>query len=114
MTDYFGDDPKYPKYYFRHRYSMSSKLFLEIFECIETYIQNNDPLPDHFQFFVARLDATGQMSCSVIMKCTAVIRQLAYNTSPDAFDEYLQLFERHTIVYITFVCALLICIRLNF
>ncbi|GJX14641.1 ALP1-like protein isoform X1 [Tanacetum coccineum] len=41
-----------------------------------------------------RPDATGRMSLSVIMKCTAAIRQLAYGTTPDAFDEYLQMSER--------------------
>nr|GEV11228.1 nucleotide-binding, alpha-beta plait [Tanacetum cinerariifolium] len=41
-----------------------------------------------------RPDATGRMSLSVIMKCTAAIRQLAYGTTPDAFDEYLQMYER--------------------
>nr|GEV89748.1 nucleotide-binding, alpha-beta plait [Tanacetum cinerariifolium] len=33
------------------------------------------------------------MSLIVIMKCTAAIRQLAYDTTPDAFDEYLQMSE---------------------
>ncbi|GKD39522.1 ALP1-like protein [Tanacetum coccineum] len=33
-------------------------------------------------------------SLSVIMKCTTVIRQLAYGTKPDAFNEYLQMSER--------------------
>nr|GEW73214.1 phospholipid-transporting ATPase 1 [Tanacetum cinerariifolium] len=31
------------------------------------------------------------MSLSVIMKCTSTIHQLAYGTTPDAFDEYLQM-----------------------
>nr|GEX74400.1 protein ALP1-like isoform X1 [Tanacetum cinerariifolium] len=34
------------------------------------------------------------MSLSVIMKYTAAIRQLAYGTTPDVFDEYLQMNER--------------------
>nr|GFA68590.1 reverse transcriptase domain-containing protein [Tanacetum cinerariifolium] len=50
-----------------------------------------DPLPEHFQFFMVRPDTTGRMSLSVIMKCTAAIRQLAYSNTPDAFDEYLQM-----------------------
>ncbi|GKC11944.1 reverse transcriptase domain-containing protein [Tanacetum coccineum] len=41
-----------------------------------------------------RPDATSRMSLSVIMKCTAAKRQLAYGTTPDAFDEYLQMSER--------------------
>ncbi|GJX09946.1 nucleotide-binding alpha-beta plait domain-containing protein, partial [Tanacetum coccineum] len=40
-----------------------------------------------------RPDATGRMSLSVIIKCTAAIRQLAYGNTPDAFDEYLQMSE---------------------
>nr|GEW55987.1 reverse transcriptase domain-containing protein [Tanacetum cinerariifolium] len=44
--------------------------------------------------FRVRPDATGRMSLSVIMKCTAAIRQLAYGTTPDAFDEYLQMSKR--------------------
>ncbi|GKD40472.1 hypothetical protein Tco_1260679, partial [Tanacetum coccineum] len=30
MADYFGPRPKYPDYYFRLRYRMSRKLFLDI------------------------------------------------------------------------------------
>ncbi|GJR58896.1 hypothetical protein Tco_1501058 [Tanacetum coccineum] len=83
---------RYPKTYFRRRYRMRRKLFLKIVKCISTY--EADPLPDHFNFFRVRPDATGRMSLSVIMKCTAAIRQLAYGTTPDAFDEYLQMSER--------------------
>nr|GEV46628.1 putative nuclease HARBI1 [Tanacetum cinerariifolium] len=68
---------------------MRQKLFLKIVKGISTY--EADPLPDHFNFFRVRLDATGRMSLGVIMKCTAAIRQLAYGTTPDAFDECLQM-----------------------
>nr|GEW40680.1 zinc finger, CCHC-type [Tanacetum cinerariifolium] len=71
---------------------MRRKLFLKIVKGINTY--EADPLPDHFNFFRVRPDATGRMSLSVIMKCTTAIRQLAYGTTPDAFDEYLQMSER--------------------
>ncbi|GJU61920.1 zinc finger, CCHC-type containing protein [Tanacetum coccineum] len=54
-----------------------------------------DPLPQHFHFFTSRLDCTGRMSISALMKCTAAIRQMAYGSTPDAFDEYLQMSE-HT------------------
>ncbi|GJW77700.1 RNA-directed DNA polymerase, eukaryota [Tanacetum coccineum] len=49
--------------------------------------ENNPPIhpEEYFQ----------RMYCfSPIMKCTSVIRQLAYGSSPDAFDEYLQVAER--------------------
>nr|GEV37759.1 NB-ARC domains-containing protein [Tanacetum cinerariifolium] len=91
MADYFNDHCMYPLYYFRRRYHMRRKLFLKIVKGISTY--EADPLPDHFNFFRVRPDATGRMSLSVIMKCTAAIRQLAYGTTPDAFDEYLQMSE---------------------
>ncbi|GKD12760.1 hypothetical protein Tco_1197167 [Tanacetum coccineum] len=38
---------------------------------------------------------TKRSEVCVIMKCTCTIRQLAYATSPDALDEYLQMRE-HT------------------
>ncbi|GJZ75260.1 hypothetical protein Tco_0639725 [Tanacetum coccineum] len=58
---------------------------------IETYIETVDLFPAHFDFFRVRPDATGQPSFNVIMKCTSAIRQLAYDVTPDALDEYLQM-----------------------
>ncbi|GKA33160.1 nucleotide-binding alpha-beta plait domain-containing protein [Tanacetum coccineum] len=55
---------------------------------------HSDPLPKHFKFFKVRPDATGRMSLSVIMKCIAAVRQLAYGNTPNAFDEYFQMSER--------------------
>ncbi|GJV49451.1 hypothetical protein Tco_1439663 [Tanacetum coccineum] len=91
MADYFGPNPKYSLYYFRKRYRMSRKLFLEIVSRIENYIQTHHPLPPHFDFFRVRPDATGLPCFSVMMKCTCAIRQLAYDITPDALDEYLQM-----------------------
>ncbi|GKA88439.1 hypothetical protein Tco_0810203 [Tanacetum coccineum] len=39
-------------------------------------------------------DCTGRKSIGPILKCTSAIRQLAYCTAADAFDEYLQIGER--------------------
>ncbi|GJR29288.1 DNA-directed DNA polymerase [Tanacetum coccineum] len=39
-------------------------------------------------------DCTGRKSIGPILKCTSAIRQLAYGTAADAFDEYLQI-EKH-------------------
>ncbi|GKC44739.1 ALP1-like protein, partial [Tanacetum coccineum] len=93
MADYFGEHPKYLDYYFRRPYRMNYSLLLEIVQGIENYIETVNSLPGHFKFFVVRPDATGLMSFSIIMKCTSVIRQLAYNTSHDKLDEYLQMRE---------------------
>nr|GEU67671.1 zinc finger MYM-type protein 1-like [Tanacetum cinerariifolium] len=68
---------------------MSRTLFLKIVDDITNYTA--DPLPGHFGFFRVRPDATGRMSLSVVMKCIAAIRQLAYGNTPDVFDEYLQM-----------------------
>nr|GEV29564.1 hypothetical protein [Tanacetum cinerariifolium] len=72
---------------------MSRKLFLRIVNDILSYTANS--LPQHFHFFTSRLDCTGRMSISALMKCTAVIRQFAYGSTANAFDEYLQMSE-HT------------------
>ena len=55
---------------------------------------NVEPLPKYFLFFKQRSDALGRLSNIPIMKCTSAIRQLAYGTTPEAFDEYLQIGER--------------------
>ncbi|GJT29926.1 RNA-directed DNA polymerase, eukaryota [Tanacetum coccineum] len=95
LDDYFGDDetpPKYPEENFRRRYRMSFTLFAQIVNDITSY--DAQPLPGYFRFFRKGYDATGRVSIGPILKCTSVIRQLAYGTSPDAFDEYLQIAER--------------------
>ncbi|GJR44665.1 probable histone H2A variant 3 [Tanacetum coccineum] len=91
MAEYFGPRPKYPDNYFRLRYRMSRKLFLDIVSGIENYIETHHPLSSHFDFFRVRPDATGVPGFSVIMKCTCAIRQLAYGVTPDSLDEYLQI-----------------------
>ncbi|GKE36900.1 ALP1-like protein [Tanacetum coccineum] len=95
IDDYFGDDeyePKYPEETFRRRYRMSSTLFNKIVNDILSY--DVQPIPEYFTYFSSRLDATGRKSIGPILKCTSVIRQLAYGTAPDAFDEYLQIDAR--------------------
>nr|GEX95976.1 hypothetical protein [Tanacetum cinerariifolium] len=94
IDDYFGDDetlPKYPEEYFRRMYRMSSTLFNKIVNDILSY--DVQPLPEYFYFFRQRYDAVGRKSIGPILKCASAIRQLAYVTAPDAFDEYLQLVE---------------------
>ncbi|GKE18198.1 ALP1-like protein isoform X1, partial [Tanacetum coccineum] len=93
-TSYFGDDeyePKYPEETFRRRYRMSSTLFNKIVNDILSYDVQH--IPEYFTYFSSRLDATGRKSIGPILKCTSAIRQLVYDTAPDAFDEYLQIAE---------------------
>ncbi|GKA36551.1 hypothetical protein Tco_0723042 [Tanacetum coccineum] len=95
IDDYFGDDetpPKCKEENFRRMYRMSSTLFTNIVNDITNY--DAEPLLEYFLFFKQRYNATGRASIGPILKCTSVIRQLAYDTSPDAFDEYLQIVKR--------------------
>ena len=68
---------------------MSQRLFLKIVQGITNY--NVHPVPEPFKFFRSRPDATGNISIHPILKFMAAICQLAYGTTPDAFDEYLQI-----------------------
>ena len=70
---------------------MSSKLFKQIVHNILNY--NIELIPEYFQIFKQRTDCTGWLSINAIMKYMFAIRQLTYGTSPDAFDEYLQIGE---------------------
>ncbi|GJW39302.1 ALP1-like protein isoform X1 [Tanacetum coccineum] len=92
LEGYFGNDdtpPKYPEENFRRRCRMSSTLFAKIVNCITSY--DAEPLPEYFCFFRQRIDALGRNSIGPILKITSAIRQLAFGTTPDAFDEYLQI-----------------------
>ncbi|GJV49941.1 hypothetical protein Tco_1440153 [Tanacetum coccineum] len=77
---------------FRDREDVERRLRADYFDDHYNYTAN--PLPQHFHFFTSRLDCTGRMSISALMKCTTAIRQMAYGSTPDAFDEYLQMRSR--------------------
>ncbi|GJZ72956.1 Toll/interleukin-1 receptor domain-containing protein [Tanacetum coccineum] len=97
IDDYFGDNeflPKYPEENFRRRYRMSFTLFNKIVNNILSY--DVEPIPEYFTYFRQPYYATGRNSICPILKCTSAIRQLAYDTAPDAFDEYLQIAERNS------------------
>jgi hypothetical protein len=81
--DYFDDVPVYSAGTFRRRFRMQRHLFLCVVQAVEDY-------DDYFQ---QRHDATGKLGLSALQKCTASIRQLAYGTSADAVDEYVQIGE---------------------
>ncbi|XP_071687860.1 uncharacterized protein [Rutidosis leptorrhynchoides] len=39
-------------------------------------------------------DAVGRQSLTILQKCTAAIRQMAYGTTPDMFDKYIKIGEK--------------------
>nr|GEX37034.1 hypothetical protein [Tanacetum cinerariifolium] len=90
LEDYFGNDDtpsKYSEENFRRRYRMSSTLFAKIVNDITGY--DAQPLPEYFHF-LDNESALGRNSIGPILKITSAIRQLAYGTTHDAIDEYLQ------------------------
>ncbi|XP_076907467.1 uncharacterized protein LOC143563930 [Bidens hawaiensis] len=50
-----------------------------------------DRIESVYAFFQQRVDARGKPGYSTMQKCTAAIRQLAYETASAAMEEYLQM-----------------------
>ncbi|XP_071689211.1 uncharacterized protein [Rutidosis leptorrhynchoides] len=91
-NDYFAESPIYPEKKFKRRFRMSRQLLLRIIEGISNYNSHN--IPDYFLYFRERPDCTGRQSLTIYQKCTAAIRQMAYGTTPDMFDEYIKIGEK--------------------
>ncbi|GJV78271.1 hypothetical protein Tco_1509855 [Tanacetum coccineum] len=64
---------------FEESFRMSETLFTSIVEEVTI----------HCAYFREKEDRTGRLGIFSLMKCTLTIRQLAYDTVPDALDEYL-------------------------
>ncbi|XP_021980806.1 uncharacterized protein LOC110876957 [Helianthus annuus] len=86
VNDYFSDVPLYNADIFRRRFRMSRQLFTRI----------ADDLAEVDPFFTQRPDARNYEGFTMLQKCTAAIRQLAYGTVADALDEYSQMSARTT------------------
>ncbi|XP_058725623.1 uncharacterized protein LOC131596903 [Vicia villosa] len=83
FNDYFSENPVYTDAQFCRRFIMHRHLFLRI---VET-------LGNHDEYFQMRVDATGKMGLSPLQKCTSAICMLAYGSSADIVDEYVQIGE---------------------
>ncbi|GKE18813.1 ALP1-like protein [Tanacetum coccineum] len=81
VMSYFSEHLQYDEATFRDRFRMSRILFTKIVR----------EVTDASHFFQQTDDCTGQRGISSLMKCTFVIRQLAYGSVPDSLDEYLQI-----------------------
>ena len=79
--DCFAEDSVYNAHHFRHRFRMRRHLFLRIVEA----------LGHHSEYFQLRYDAFGKRGLSLITKCTAAMRMLAYGVAADCVDEYLKI-----------------------
>ncbi|KAK1644998.1 hypothetical protein QYE76_062803 [Lolium multiflorum] len=81
-NDYFADDTTHADN-FRRRYRMSKGLFMNIIHGVREF----DP------YFKLKLDAIGVLGFSLIQKCTAAMRMLAYGAPADTQDDYLRMSE---------------------
>ncbi|GJW14404.1 retrovirus-related pol polyprotein from transposon TNT 1-94 [Tanacetum coccineum] len=78
----------FPEVHFKERFRISRKLFTSIVEEVTL----------HCAYFRENIDCTERQGISPLLKCTSAIRQLAYDTVPDALDEYLQMGEATSFV----------------
>ncbi|KAJ0853320.1 hypothetical protein HanRHA438_Chr14g0649861 [Helianthus annuus] len=58
------------------------------------FVKISNDLAGEFPFFTQRESASHKVGFSGIQKCTIAIRQLAYGTASDAWDEYLRMSSR--------------------
>ncbi|XP_071713023.1 uncharacterized protein [Rutidosis leptorrhynchoides] len=71
---------------------MQPQLFERIISGIRDCTIN--PLPAHFAYFRHSYDAIGRQSFNIYQKCTSALRQLAYGTAGDMWDQYLHMSEQ--------------------
>ncbi|XP_047979010.1 uncharacterized protein LOC125220926 [Salvia hispanica] len=79
FADYFAENPRWGPNIFHRRFRMSRDLFLRIVHMLE----------GRDEYFQYREDGIGRPGLTPLQKCTVAIRQLAYGTTADMFDEYL-------------------------
>nr|GEU53022.1 hypothetical protein [Tanacetum cinerariifolium] len=79
-------DPKRTRTYIPHEREEAEQRL------IDDYFGDYETLPkypeENFRQ-IQRYDAVSRKSVGHVLKCTSAICQLAYDTTPDAFDEYL-------------------------
>jgi hypothetical protein len=61
------------------------------------FLINIHKLNETSSYFNERYDATGRVGLTVLQKCTAIVRQLAYGMVANMIDEYLKL-ENSTVI----------------
>ncbi|XP_047948846.1 uncharacterized protein LOC125194642 [Salvia hispanica] len=83
FADYFAENPRWGPNVFHRRFRMSRDLFLRIVHTLE----------GRDEYFQYREDGIGRPGLTPLQKCTVAIRQLAYDTTADMFDEYLHVGE---------------------
>uniref|UniRef100_A0A8R7PN84 Nuclease HARBI1 n=2 Tax=Triticum urartu TaxID=4572 RepID=A0A8R7PN84_TRIUA len=83
VADYFAEIPTYSDAMFRRRFRMRRPVFLRIVSALSEWSP----------FFTQRVDCTSRKGLSLLQKCTAAIRMMAYGTPADELDDYLKIGE---------------------
>ncbi|CAN1142863.1 hypothetical protein LINPERPRIM_LOCUS26223, partial [Linum perenne] len=74
----------------------------------ELFLRIVESLSNYSKYFRPRVDATNKQGFSPIQKCTTAIRQLAYDTPADHYDEYLRIGESTAIECLMKLCRCVI------
>jgi hypothetical protein len=56
-------------------------------------------------YFCEMYDATGRADLTVLQKCTAALRQLAYDMATDTIDEYQKLGKTNVLECLEYYCS---------
>ena len=79
VADYFAEQPRWGPTVFHRRFRMGRDLFLRIVRTLE----------GRDEYIQYREDGIGRPELTPLQKCMVAIRQLAYGTTTDMFNEYL-------------------------
>jgi len=83
FNEYFSPDPIYIKTQFRRRFRMQRHVFLRVIEALD----NQD------EYFQMRVNVTHRKGISSLHKCTVALHILAYGSTTDSVDKYIQIVE---------------------
>ncbi|KAK1620172.1 hypothetical protein QYE76_025689 [Lolium multiflorum] len=78
-ADYFNKDATHSPKEFRRRFRMKKELFLKIVHGVREYDK----------YFMSKKYCTGLWGFTLIQKCTAAMRCLAYGAPPDTTNDYM-------------------------
>ncbi|XP_047947362.1 uncharacterized protein LOC125193576 [Salvia hispanica] len=98
FADYFAENPRWGPNVFHRRFRMSRDLFLRIVHTLE----------GRDEYFQYREDGIARPGLTPLQKCTVAIRQLAYGTTTDMFDEYLHVGEKTGREFLKTFCKLVV------
>jgi hypothetical protein len=84
INDYFSETSLYTDKQFKRRFRMSRRLFLKIVKDMDS----------NLIYFQQKSDARGKLGFTPLQKCTSAMRQLAYGSTADSWDEYLKVSDK--------------------